>query len=334
MKYPPGKWTDMATRVYVAGHRGLVGSALVRLLARQDDVELVLRTRSELDLTCQPAVCSFFKSEKPDHVYVAAAKVGGILANSTYPAQFIRDNLLIQTNVIHSAHLSGVQKLVFLGSSCIYPRLAPQPIRESFLLDGHLEATNEPYAIAKIAGIKLCESYNREYGRDYRSVMPTNLYGPCDDFWSDDSHVIPALMRRFHDAVRSGSDEVVVWGSGSPHREFLHVDDLARACVHVMQLPKASWSAHTEPMLSHVNVGSGSECTIRQLAEMIAEISGFQGRLRFDESKPDGTPRKLLDTSRLDAMGWRASIGLKEGLSSTYRWYLDQHVDGAERKGR
>jgi GDP-L-fucose synthase len=255
-------------------------------------------------------------------VYVAAARVGGIHANNTYPAQFIQENLAIQCNVVHAAHQAGVQKLLLLGSSCIYPRLAPQPMREDALLTGPLEPTNEPYAIAKIAGIKLCESYNRQYGRDYRSVMPTNLYGPGDNFHPDNSHVIPALMRRFHEAAQAGSPEVVVWGSGTPMREFLHVDDMAAASVHVMELPAAAWQAHTQPMLSHVNIGTGLDCTIRELALMLARVTGFEGRVAFDPTRPDGTPRKLLDVSRLSSLGWRASIDLESGLRGTYDWFL------------
>ncbi len=264
--------------------------------------------------------------ECPDQVYLAAAKVGGIYANNTYPAEFIRDNLVIETNLIHGAHLAGVQKLLFLGSSCIYPRSAEQPMREEALLTGELEPTNEPYAIAKIAGIKLCESYNRQYGRDYRSVMPTNLYGPNDNFHPENSHVIPALLRRFHEAVETGQEEVVIWGSGTPMREFLHVDDMAAASVHVMELDESTYQAHTQPMLSHINVGTGKDCTIRELAETVAKVTGFTGRLRFDTEKPDGAPRKLLDVSRLSALGWQAGIGLEEGLRDAYQWFLD-HQD-------
>src|SRR3546814_466643 len=289
----------MSTRIFVAGHRGMVGSALVRRLDSGDGVELVTRTHAELDLLRQADVESFFRTEAIDQVYLAAAKVGGIHANNTYPAQFIYENLAIQCNVVHAAHQAGVQKLMLLGSSCIYPKLAPQPMREDALLTGPLESTNEPYAIAKIAGIKLCESYNREYGRDYRSVMPTNLYGPNDNFHPDNSHVIPALLRRIHEATQAVAEEVVIWGSGKPMREFLHVDDLAAASVHVMDLSPDVWKTHTEPMLSHINVGTGLDCTIRELAETIARVVGFRGRLVFDSSKPDGTPRKLLDVSRL-----------------------------------
>jgi GDP-L-fucose synthase len=273
----------------------------------------------------QASVTDFFRSGKVDQVYMAAAKVGGIHANNTLPAEFIYENLLMECNVIHAAHVAGVQKLLFLGSSCIYPKLAEQPMREDSLLTGTLEPTNEPYAIAKIAGIKLCESYNRQYGRDYRSVMPTNLYGPNDNFHPQNSHVIPALLRRFHDAVQAGDSEVVIWGSGTPMREFLHVDDMAAASVHVMNLPAETWQAHTQPMLSHINVGTGVDCTIRELAETVARVTGFKGRLTFDASKPDGTPRKLLDVSRLKSLGWEARIGLEDGLRDTYDWFVANH---------
>lgn len=316
----------MATRIFIAGHRGMVGSALVRRLSERDDVELVTRTRQELDLLRQSEVETFFANEAIDQVYLAAAKVGGIHANNTYPAQFIYENLVIECNIVHAAHMAGVQKLMLLGSSCIYPKMAAQPMREDALLTGVLEPTNEPYAVAKIAGIKLCESYNREHGRDYRSVMPTNLYGPEDNFHPENSHVIPALMRRFHEAARDGAPEVVVWGSGKPMREFLHVDDMAAASIHVMELPVDTWKQHTQPMLSHVNVGTGVDCTIRELAETIARVTGYPGRIAFDASKPDGTPRKLLDVSRLASLGWRAEIGLERGLRETYAWFLE-HQD-------
>lgn len=312
----------MTTRIFIAGHNGMVGSALLRQLQRQEHIELVTRNRVELDLTNQAAVGDFFKNEKIDQVYLAAAKVGGIHANNTYPADFIYENLIIQANVIHAAHLAGIQQLLFLGSSCIYPKLASQPMRENALLTGTLEPTNEPYAIAKIAGIKLCESYNRQYGRDYRSVMPTNLYGPGDNFHPENSHVIPAMMRRFHEAKQVNAAEVVVWGSGKPMREFLHVDDMAAACVHVMNLDTTAYQAHTQPMLSHINVGTGVDCTIAELAQTLKKVVGFPGELRFDSSKPDGTPRKLMDVSRLKALGWQYSISLEEGLRSTYQWFL------------
>lgn len=301
----------------------MVGSAIERRLQRLRGVEIVTATHAELDLIDQAAVQAFFADKSIDQVFLAAAKVGGIHANNTYPAEFIYQNLMMQANVIHAAHTAGVQKLLFLGSSCIYPKHAPQPMTESALLTGVLEPTNEPYAIAKIAGIKLCESYNRQYGRDYRSVMPTNLYGPHDNFHPDNSHVIPALLRRFHEAVQRGDDEVTIWGSGKPMREFLHVDDMAAASVHVMNLDADTYRANTQPMLSHINVGTGVDCTIRELAETVARVTGFDGRLVFDASKPDGTPRKLMDVSRLAALGWRASIGLEDGLRDAYSWFLN-----------
>jgi GDP-L-fucose synthase len=309
--------------IFVAGHRGMVGSAVMRRLRGLGYANLITATRAELDLTDQTAVRAFFAQKKIDHVILAAAKVGGIHANNTYPAEFIYENLMIQANVIHEAHCAGIQHLLFLGSSCIYPRNAPQPMREDALLTGTLEPTNEPYAIAKIAGIKLCESYNRQHGRDYRSVMPTNLYGPGDNFHPENSHVIPALLRRFHEAVQSGAQEVVIWGSGMPRREFLHVDDMASASVHLMELPVEIYREHTEPMLSHLNVGTGVDCTIRELAETVARVTGFAGRLVWDTSKPDGTPRKLMDVSRFAALGWRATIGLEQGLLSAYQWFAE-----------
>ena len=290
----------------------------MRRLQAEGGCEILTRAHHELDLTDQAAVHRFFQVERPDRVILAAARVGGIHANNTYPAEFIYQNLMIEANVVHAAHTTDVQHLLFLGSSCIYPRLAPQPMREDALLTGTLEATNEPYAIAKIAGIKLCESYNRQYGRDYRSVMPTNLYGPGDNYHPENSHVIPALLRRFHEAVQADAPEVVIWGSGTPMREFLHVDDMAEASVFVMRLDDATYQAHTQPMLSHINVGTGVDCTIRELAETIARVSGFKGRLTWDTSKPDGTPRKLMDVSRLASLGWRARIGLDEGLHDAY----------------
>ena len=311
-------------RVYVAGHRGMVGSAILRRLVATG-VETVTRTHSELDLTDQSAVRSFLQAERPDAVILAAAKVGGIHANNTYPADFIYENLMIQANVIHESFAAGIRRLLFLGSSCIYPRAAVQPMSEDALLTGVLEATNEPYAIAKIAGIKLCESYNRQHGVDYRSVMPTNLYGPGDNFHPTNSHVMPAMMRRFHEAVQNGLDAVEVWGTGTPRREFLHVDDMAEASLFVMNIDPATYAANTRPMLSHINVGSGRDVSIRELAEMVAEVTGFRGQIVFDPTKPDGTPRKLMDVSRLNAMGWRARIGLREGLEATYRWFIENH---------
>lgn len=318
-------------RVFVAGHRGMVGSAIVRRLQALGYGQVLTAPRDELDLIRQSEVEAFFQKQPIDQVYLAAAKVGGIHANNTYPADFIYQNLVIETNLIQAAHMAGVQNLLFLGSSCIYPKLAPQPMAEDSLLTGVLEATNEPYAIAKIAGIKLCESYNRQYGRDYRSVMPTNLYGPGDNFHPDNSHVIPALMRRFHETVAAGEPEIVVWGSGTPMREFLHVDDMAAASVHVMELDCETYVAHTRPMLSHINVGTGQDCTIRELAETIARVTGFKGRIKFDTSKPDGTARKLMDVSRLRALGWQSSIALEPGLRQTYEWFQAQ-VPGSFRQ--
>lgn len=309
--------------VFVAGHRGMVGSAIVRRLQALGYANILTAGRDELNLLDQAAVQTYFQANKIDQVYLAAAKVGGIHANNSYPADFIYENLMIEANVIHAAHSSDVQKLLFLGSSCIYPKHAQQPMREEALLTGILESTNEPYAIAKIAGIKLCESYNRQHRRDYRSVMPTNLYGPHDNFHPENSHVVPALLRRFHEAVLRGDAEVVIWGSGTPMREFLHVDDMAAASVHVMELDSASLNVHTAPMLSHINVGTGQDCSIRELAETVARVTGFHGRLIFDSSKPDGTPRKLMDVGRLNALGWEATIALEAGLHDAYRWFVD-----------
>jgi len=319
------------TRVYLAGHRGMVGGAILRRLeARRDRgeaIELITATHSQLDLTDQAAVRAFIAEHKPDIVILAAARVGGIHANNTYPADFIHDNLMIAANVIGAAHGAGVARLLNLGSSCIYPRAAPQPMAEDALLTGPLEPTNEPYAIAKIAAIKLCESYNRQFGTDYRSVMPTNLYGPGDNFHPENAHVLPALLRRFHAAREAGDDEVTIWGSGTPRREFLHVDDMARAALFVLDLDKASYDANTAPMLSHINVGTGSDVTILELARMVARVTGFKGRIATDPSRPDGAPRKLMDVGRLARMGWRASIGLEAGIADTYQWFLDHQDD-------
>ncbi len=310
-------------KIFVAGHNGMVGSAIVRQLKNKDAAEIILRTRSELDLTNQAAVDSFFLENKVDQIYLAAAKVGGIYANSTFPAEFIYQNLIIECNIINAAHQADIEKLLFLGSSCIYPKSVDQPMQESALLTAVLESTNEPYAIAKIAGIKLCESYNRQYGRDYRSVMPTNLYGPNDNFHPKNSHVLPALIRRFHEAVETDASEVVVWGTGNAMREFLHVDDMAAASVFVMELDKAVYEENTEPRLSHINVGTGIDCTIRELAETVAKVTGFQGVLKFDTTKPDGTSRKLLNVSRLSNLGWNSSIGLEDGIKNAYQWFVE-----------
>ena len=310
-------------KIFVAGHRGMVGSAIVRQLEQLGGFEIVTRTRDELNLLSQADVTHFFETENIDQVYLAAAKVGGIVANNTYPAEFIYENLTIQNNIIHAAHVNGVQDLLFLGSSCIYPKLAEQPMTETALLTGTLEETNEPYAIAKIAGIKMCESYNRQYGRNYRSVMPTNLYGENDNFHPQNSHVIPALIRRFHDAKLASQAEVIAWGTGKPMREFLHVNDMAAASIYVMNLDEATYLANTQPMLSHINVGTGIDCTIRELVETVAKVVGYQGEIVFDTTKPDGAPRKLMDVSRLADLGWKASIQLEAGLATTYQWFLE-----------
>jgi len=314
-------------KIYVAGHRGLVGSAIVRQLNANgyNKDNLILRTHQELDLTNQVAVQTFFQKQKPDYVILAAAKVGGIHANNTYPADFIYQNLMIEANIIHAAYQNQVKRLLFLGSTCIYPRDVEQPMREDALLTDTLEPTNEPYAIAKIAGIKLCESYNRQHGTDYRSVMPTNLYGVNDNFHPENSHVIPALMQRFHEAKQNNQPEIIVWGSGKPMREFLNVDDMAAASLYLLNLDKDIYQANTEPMLSHINVGTGVDITIRELAETMADVVGYQGEIVFDTTKPDGSPRKLIDISRLTAMGWQSSIGLKEGLIETYKWFVDKN---------
>jgi len=316
------------TKVFVAGHRGMVGSAIVRQLSKQLDETLLLAPRSELDLTDGAAVQAYMQLHKPDQVYLAAAKVGGIHANNTYPAEFIAENLVIQSNIIQAAFRVGVRKLLFLGSSCIYPQLAKQPMNEDCLLTGKLEPTNEPYAIAKIAGIKMCESYNRQYNVDYRCVMPTNLYGENDNFHPQNSHVIPAMMRRFHEAKLAGSEKVVVWGTGKPMREFLYVDDMTAACIHVMNLPHDEFvAAVPNPMCSHINVGTGRDVTIAELASTMAKVLGFGGDIEFDTSKPDGTPRKLMDVSRLGSLGWTYSVELEQGLGMTYEWFLG-NVDG------
>lgn len=320
-------------KIYVAGHRGMVGSAIVRRLESQGQTNLITRTHDELDLTDQAAVRDFFALTKPDQVYLAAAKVGGIHANSTFPAEFIYQNLMMQANVIDSAFRTGVKKLLFLGSSCIYPKLAPQPMPEGALLTGTLEPTNEPYAIAKIAGIKLCESYNRQYsnshGIDYRSVMPTNLYGPGDNYHPENSHVIPALIRRFHEAKVKQTPSVTVWGTGTPRREFLYVDDMATASVHVMNLEPTIYAVHTQPMLSHINVGCGDDISIGDLARTVSRVIGYQGTITFDAGKPDGTPRKLMDSARLHSLGWRATVSLERGLSLAYHDFLKQHANSA-----
>ena len=307
-------------RIYVAGHRGMVGGAISRKL-RERGAKVITRTHAELDLTDQLAVRAFFASEQLDGVVLAAAKVGGIHANNTYPADFIYENLMIEANVIHQAYVAGVKRLLFLGSSCIYPRAVEQPMREDALLTGVLEPTNEPYAVAKIAGIKLCESYNRQYGTDYRSVMPTNLYGPGDNFHPENSHVMPALIRRFHEAAASGAEEVVIWGTGTPRREFLHVDDMAEASLFVFDLDKEIYETNTEPMLSHINVGFGEDITIAELAHLVAKVAGYTGQISFDATKPDGTMRKLMDSGRLKAMGWKPSIALTDGIEETDAWF-------------
>ena len=327
---------NLKQKIYIAGHKGMVGSAIVRELERKGYTNLVYCTRQELDLTNQVAVKHFFEAEKPDQVYLAAAKVGGIYANNTYPAEFIYDNLMVQNNVIHQAFMNGVKKLLFLGSSCIYPKLAPQPMTEDALLTGKLEPTNEPYAIAKIAGIKMCESYNRQYGQshgvDYRSVMPTNLYGPGDNYHPENSHVIPALLRRFHEAKISNAPEVVIWGTGTPKREFLYVDDMARASVFVMELAKEQYDQVTIPMQSHLNVGYDSDVTINELAHAVAKATGYQGRIEFDPSKPDGVPRKWMSSERLNQLGWKPEHGLEEGLCRAYRDFVHNKMQSQDRK--
>ena len=316
-----------SSRTFVAGHTGMVGSAIMRRLESLGYEDIVTASRAEVNLLDTNAVQDFFRANRPGQVYIAAARVGGISANNTRPVDFIWDNLVIEANLIKAAHDNEVQRLLFLGSSCIYPKFAEQPIREDSLLTGTLEPTNEPYAIAKIAGIKLCESFNRQFGRDYRSVMPTSLYGPRDNFHPENAHVLPALLRRFHEATQTKANRVTVWGSGKPRREFLHVDDMAAASVHVMELaPEAYWSA-ASPVMSHINVGSGKDCTIAELAQLVAEVTGFRGSIEFDRSKPDGTPRKLLDVSRLQSLGWNAGISLPDGLKDAYAWFLDHQAD-------
>lgn len=319
-----------SVKIYVAGHRGMVGSAIVRNLQAKGFDNIVTRTHAELDLTNQRAVEQFFQKERPEQVYLAAAKVGGIHANNTYPAEFIYQNLMIESNVVHQAFIAGVRKLIFLGSSCIYPKMTPQPMPEEALLTGKLEATNEPYAIAKIAGIKLCESYNRQYsashGIDYRSLMPTNLYGPGDNYHPENSHVIPALIRRFHEAKEKKIPEVIIWGTGTPMREFLYVDDMAAASVFLMELDKAIYDLHTEPMQSHINVGCGVDVTIKELSETISRTIGYKGRVLFDITKPDGAPRKLMNSQRLESMGWKAKVNLSDGLLISYEDFLSQEV--------
>lgn len=326
----------MTTKIYVAGHRGMVGGAILRKLetrrAAGEDLALITRTSAELDLTNQQAVHAFMAQETPDEVILAAAKVGGIIANNSYPAQFIYENLMIECNVINAAYEAGVKKLLQLGSSCIYPKMADQPMSEAALLTGTLEPTNEPYAVAKIAGIKLCESYNRQYGVDYRSVMPTNLYGPGDNFHPENSHVLPALIRRFHEAAENNTEVVTIWGSGNPMREFLHVDDMAEASLFVLDLDDEIYQRETEPMLSHINVGSGTDVTIRELAEIVAEVTGYKGTLTFDATKPDGAPRKLMNVSRLSRLGWDATISLKDGVTETYAWFLEQETGNLRMK--
>lgn len=312
---------NLTRRIFVAGHKGMVGSSIVRALKSQCDIELITVSRDELDLTNQSQVNAWFYENKPDEVYLAAAKVGGIQANNNYPAEFIYQNLLIQSNVIHSSYINKVDRLLFLGSSCIYPKFANQPITESELLGGKLEETNEPYAIAKIAGIKLCESYRRQYGCDFRSLMPTNLYGPGDNFDLQNAHVIPALLRRLHVAKENNDSEVVIWGTGTPMREFLHVDDLANASVHILNIDRNLYESITNPMMSHINVGTSVDFKISELAEIISDVVGFKGDLIFDTTKPDGTPRKLMDSSKIRSTGWVPTIELKEGLKNTYSWY-------------
>jgi len=314
---------DLNDKIYIAGHRGLVGSAIVRQLEKRGFTNLLMRTHKELDLANQAQVQNFFQQEKPDYVILAAAKVGGIHANNTYPADFIYQNMMIEANVINSAYKGKVKRLLFLGSTCIYPKAVEQPMREDALLTDVLEPTNEPYALAKIAGIKLCESYNRQHGTDFRSVMPTNLYGINDNFHPENSHVIPALMRRFHEAKINNDAEVIVWGTGKAMREFLYVDDMAQASLFVLELDEKTYQTNTKSMLSHINVGTGKDTTIREMAETMKQVVGYEGKLTFDTTKPDGAPRKLIDVTRLKRMGWEYGVDLKDGLTKTYNWYLE-----------
>jgi GDP-L-fucose synthase len=309
-------------KIFVAGHRGMVGSAIVRKLREYGYTDIITRDRSKLDLIQQSEVRAFFSANRVDQVYMAAAKVGGIVANNNYPAEFIYENLMVETNLIHEAWLAGVKRLLFLGSSCIYPRLAPQPMAENMLLTGLLEPSNEAYAIAKIAGVKICESYNRQYGTDYRSVMPSNLYGPGDNYHLENSHVIPGLLRRFHEAKQKAASEVLIWGTGTPKREFLYVDDMAEACLHVMEIDSDSYARNTKPMLSHINIGTGEDISISDLAEIIGEVVGYRGRIAFDTTKPDGTPRKLMDVSRMKSLGWRPQVALRDGIAMAYADFL------------
>ena len=324
-KQEPDEHAAMSKRIFIAGHEGMVGSALWKQLGQDSNNTIITVRREDLDLCSQQQVAAFFAGTPLDEVYLAAARVGGIHANDTYPAEFIYENLAIECNVIHHAWLNGVSKLLFLGSSCIYPKHADQPMQEAALLSGKLEPTNEPYAVAKIAGIKLCESYNRQYGTDYRSVMPTNLYGPGDNFHAQNSHVIPALLRRFHEAKLTGADSISIWGSGRSRREFLHVDDMARASIQIMDLPRERYQAITAPRLSHINVGSGVDCSIADLADILRQVTGFEGDIRYDSGKPDGAPRKLLDTTRLRSLGWEPEYELAEGLENTYRWFVENY---------
>jgi GDP-L-fucose synthase len=316
---------NLSDKIYIAGHRGLVGSAIIRQLEERGFTNLLMRTHKELDLTSQTQVQDFFRQERPDYVILAAAKVGGIYANNNYPADFIYQNIMIEANIINSAYESKVKRLLFLGSTCIYPKEVKQPMREDVLLTGELEPTNEPYALAKITGIKLCESYNRQHGTDFRSVMPTNLYGINDNFHLENSHVIPALMRRFHEAKVNNDAEVVVWGTGNAMREFLYVDDMAKASLFILELDEECYQSNTKPMLSHINVGTGKDITIKETAETMKDVVGFKGKITFDKTKPDGVPRKLIDVTRLENMGWKYSMDLKEGLEKTYRWFLDSY---------